>query len=418
VRKNQKDKIDQIDQPDQIDQKDHHMRPLEGIKILDLTRLLPGPYGTMLLADLGAEVIKVEEPEQGDYARWNPPHINGVGSRHLLLNRNKKSVTLNLKAPEGRSILMKMVEKGADVLIEQFRPGVMDRLRLGFKELEKINPRLIYCSLTGYGQDGPYRDLAGHDLNYIGIGGILGITGQKGSSPVIPGIQIADLIGGGLYAVLGILTALVARQKTGRGQFVDISMLDGVVSLIPDSAALFFAEGISPRAGERRLTGGLPQYQVYRTQDDQYLAVGALEEKFWANLCRLIGKPEWAEKIPGEKEPRTEKIKEEMARIFLTKTRKEWLDLLMSEDACVTAVQSLEEVFADPQVRHRKMLVETVHPRAGRVRQIGVPIKFSETPGEIRTPAPEIGEHTEEILKGLGYTGEGIERLRKEGVIR
>jgi crotonobetainyl-CoA:carnitine CoA-transferase CaiB-like acyl-CoA transferase len=313
---------------------------------------------------------------------------------------------------------MKMVEKGADVLIEQFRPGVMDRLRLGFKDLEKINPGLIYCSLTGYGQDGPYRDLAGHDLNYIGIGGILGLTGVKGSSPVIPGIQIADLIGGGLYAVLGILSALVARQKTGRGQFIDISMLDGVVSLIPDSAALFFAEGISPRAGERRLSGGLPQYQVYRTQDGQYLAVGALEEKFWANLCRLIGKPEWAEKTPREKEPRTEEIKEEMGRIFLTKTRKEWLDLLMSEDACVTAVQSLEEVFADPQVLHRKMLVETVHPRAGRVRQIGVPIKFSETPGEIRTPAPEIGEHTEEILKGLGYTGEGIDRLRKGGVIR
>jgi len=394
------------------------MRPLEGIRILDLTRLLPGPYGTMLLGDLGAEVIKIEEPEQGDYARWNPPHINGVGSRHLLLNRNKKSITLNLKAPEGRSILLKMVEKGADVLIEQFRPGVMDRLALGYKDLEKVNPRLIYCSLTGYGQDGPYKNLAGHDINYIGIGGILELTGQKGGPPVIPGIQIADLIGGGLYAVIGILTALVARQKTGRGQFVDISMLDGVVSLVPDGAALFFAEGKSPRAGERRLGGGLPQYQVYRTRDDRYLAVGALEEKFWAHLCRLIGKPEWEEKIPKDKEPRCEEIKEKMARIFRTRTRKEWLDLLMKEDACITPVQSLEEVFADPQVLHRKMLVETVHPRAGRVRQIGVPIKFSQTPGEIKTPAPEFGEHTEEMLKELGYPQEGIQRLREKGVIR
>jgi crotonobetainyl-CoA:carnitine CoA-transferase CaiB-like acyl-CoA transferase len=334
------------------------------------------------------------------------------------LNRNKKSITLNLKAPEGRSILLKMVERGADVLIEQFRPGVMDRLALGYKDLEKVNPRLIYCSLTGYGQDGPYKNLAGHDINYIGIGGILGLTGQKGGAPVIPGIQIADLIGGGLYAVIGILTALVARQKTGRGQFVDISMLDGVVSLVPDGAALFFAEGKSPRAGERRLGGGLPQYQVYRTRDDRYLAVGALEEKFWANLCRLIGKPEWAEKIPKDKEPRCEEIQEEMARIFRTKTRKEWLDLLMKEDACVTAVQSLEEVFADPQVLHRKMLVETVHPRAGRVRQIGVPVKFSETPGEIKTPAPEIGEHTEEMLRELGYPEEEIGGLRKRGVIR
>jgi len=394
------------------------MRPLEGIRILDLTRLLPGPYGTMLLGDLGAEIIKVEEPERGDYARWNPPQINGVGSRHLLLNRNKKSITLNLKTAEGRSILLKIVEGGADVLIEQFRPGVMNRLGLGYEDLARVNPRIIYCSLSGYGQDGPYRDLAGHDINYIGIGGILGITGPKGGFPAIPGIQIADLVGGGLYAVIGILTALVARQKTGRGQLVDISMLDGVVSLIPDSAALFFAEGKSPQAGERRLTGGLPQYQVYQTKDDRYIAIGALEEKFWANLCRLIGRPEWAEKNPQEKDPQSEEIKEEMARIFRSKTRQEWLDLLMREDTCVTGVQSLKEVFSDPQVLHRQMLVETSHPRAGRIKQIGVPIKFSATPGEIRLPAPEIGEHTEEILKKLGYTGEGIERLRKEGVVR
>ena len=394
------------------------MRPLEGIKILDLTRLLPGPYGTMLLGDLGAEVIKVEEPERGDYARWNPPQINGVGSRHLLLNRNKKSLTLNLKVPEGKAVLRRMVEQGADVLIEQFRPGVMERLGVGYRDLEKINPRIIYCSLTGYGQDGPYRDLAGHDLNYIGIAGVLGLTGQKGGSPVIPGIQIADLIGGGLYAVIGILSALMARQKTGRGQYVDISMLDGVVSLLPDSAALYFAEGKAPRAGERRLGGGLPQYQVYQTQDGKYLAVGALEEKFWANLCRLIGKPEWDEKIPREGDPRCEEIQKELARIFQTKTRKEWLGLLMNEDTCVSAVQSLDEVFEDPHVRSRQMLVETIHPKAGRVRQIGVPIKFSETPGEIRRPAPEIGEHTEEILGQLGYAPEEIDRLRRTGVIR
>jgi len=394
------------------------MRPLEGIKVLDLTRLLPGPYGTMLLGDLGAEVIKVEEPQQGDYARWNPPHITGIGSRHLLLNRNKKSVTLNLKMAEGKAIFLKMVEDGADVLIEQFRPGVMDRLGLGYKDLEKVNPRLIYCSLTGFGQDGPYKNVAGHDINYIGIGGILGTTGLKGGPLVIPGTQIADLVAGGLYSVIGILTALVARQKTGRGQFIDISMLDGVISLIPDQAALFFGEGISPRAGERRLTGCLPQYNVYRTKDGKYVAIGALEDKFWANLCRGIGKPEWAEKVPKEKDGRCEEIKKEMAQIFLTRTQEEWVDLLMREDTCVTAVKSLEEVFADPQVLHRKMLVETVHPKAGRIRQIGVPLKFSETPGEIRTPAPEFGEHTEEVLKGLGYTKEAIEGFRKQGVIR
>jgi len=394
------------------------MRPLEGITVLDLTRLLPGPYGTMLLGDLGAEVIKVEEPEQGDYARWYPPHINQVGSRHLLLNRSKKSITLNLKNPEGRAVLLKMVEKGADALIEQFRPGVMDRLGVGYKDLEKVNPRLIYCSLTGFGQDGPYRDLAGHDINYIGIGGILGLTGHQGGPPAIPGIQIADLVAGGLYSVIGILTALMARQKTGRGQFVDISMLDGVVSLIPDAASLFFAEGESPRMGERRLTGGLPQYQTYRTKDGKFLAVGALEDKFWANLSRALGKPEWAHQVPKEREPRTKEIKEEMTRIFLTKTRQEWLDILMKQDSCVTAVHSLEETFSDPQVLHRKMLVEVHHPKAGKIKQIGVPIKFSETPGAVRTPAPEMGEHTEEILKGLGYDQAKIDHLRKEGVIR
>jgi len=294
----------------------------------------------------------------------------------------------------------------------------MDRLGVGYKDLEKVNPGLVYCSLTGFGQDGPYRDIAGHDINYIGIGGILGLTGPKGGPPVVPGIQIADLVAGGLYAVIGILTALMARQKIGRGQFIDISMLDGVVSLIPDAAALYFAEGESPRMGERRLIGGLPQYQTYRTQDGKYLAIGALEEKFWANLARAIGKPEWAHQVPKEREARTAEIKEEMIRIFLTKTRKEWLDILMKEDACVTAVHSLEETFSDPQVLYRKMLVETFHPRAGRVKQIGVPIKFSATPGEIRDPAPEIGEHTEEILKGLGYTEEEIVRFRKKGVIR
>jgi len=394
------------------------MRPLEGIKILDLTRLLPGPYGTMFLADLGAEVIKIEEPEQGDYARWYSPRINDVGSRHLLLNRNKKSITLNLKKPEGRSILLRLVGNGADVLIEQFRPGVMDRLGVGYKDLEKVNPGLVYCSLTGFGQDGPYRDVAGHDINYIGIGGVLGLTGPQGGPPALPGIQIADLVAGGLNAVIGILTALMARQKIGRGQFVDVSMLDGVVSLVPDAAALYFAEGESPRMGERRLRGGLPQYQTYRTKDGKYLAIGALEDKFWANLSRAIGKPEWADEVPKEREPRTAEIREEMSRIFLTRTRKEWLDILMKQDTCVTAVHSLEETFSDPQVLHRRMLVETVHPKAGRVRQIGVPIKFSATPGEVRHAAPELGEHTDEVLRGAGYTAEDIRRLRKDGVIR
>jgi crotonobetainyl-CoA:carnitine CoA-transferase CaiB-like acyl-CoA transferase len=394
------------------------MRPLEGIKILDLTRLLPGPYGTMLLADLGAQVVKVEEPEQGDYARWYTPQINGVGARHLLLNRNKQSITLNLKEPEGKEIFLKLVRQGTDVLIEQFRPGVMDRLGLGYKELEKVNPRLIYCSVTGYGQNGPYRDWAGHDINYIGLGGILGLTGTRGGSPAIPGIQIGDIVGGGLYAVIGILTALLARQQTGRGQYIDISMMDGVVSLLPDGAAIFFAEDKSPGPGERRLTGGLPQYQVYQTEDGKYLAVGALEEKFWANLCRLVGKAEWADRMPNDQDPRCGEMIRELARIFRTKTQKEWLDLLMEKDACVTPVNSLEEAFDDPHVRHRSMVAEIDHPVAGRIRQIGVPIKFSHTPGEIRTPAPEMGEQTEEILKAHGYGPEEIKDLRKKRVIR
>jgi crotonobetainyl-CoA:carnitine CoA-transferase CaiB-like acyl-CoA transferase len=394
------------------------MRPLEGIRVLDLTRLLPGPYGTMLLADLGAEVIKIEEPGQGDYARWYSVRMGNIGARHLLLNRNKKSMTLNLKNPKGRDILIRMVEDGADVLIEQFRPGVMDRLGVGYSTLSKVNPRLIYCALTGFGQDGPYKDLAGHDLNYIGLAGILALTAPKGGDPVVPGIQIADLVGGGLYSVIGILTALVARQKTGRGQFIDVSMFDGVVSLLPDAAAMYFAEGVAPKAGERRLLGGLPQYQVYRTRDGRYIALGALEEKFWAALCQAIGKPEWAQDIPKEKEPRCAAIQKEMAQIFATKTQREWVEILMKGDTCGTPVLTLDEVFQDPHVLHRKMVQETQHPLAGRVPQIGIPLKFSETPGEIRTPAPEMGEHTEEILKGIGFREAEIEGLRKEGVIR
>ena len=393
------------------------MKPLEGIKILDLTRLLPGPYGTMLLADLGADVVKIEEPKQGDYGRGNPPFIGGIGSRHLILNRNKKSMALNLKNAEGKAIFVEMVESWADVLIEQFRPGVMDRLGLGYSDMKKVNPALIYCSLTAFGQDGPYKNVAGHDINYVGVGGVLGITGEKDGPPVIPGIQIADLVGGALFAVIGILTALVDRQQTERGKFIDVSMLDGVVSLLSDSAAQYFSEGIAPKRGERRLTGVLPQYSIYQTKDGKYVAVGALEEKFWANLCSGIGKPEWAKKLLTEKDPLCENMRDEMSRIFLEKTSSEWVDLLMKSDACVTPVNSIEEVFSDPHVLHRKMLIEVDHPKAGRLKQIGMPIKFSGYRGEIRLPAPELGEHTEEILYKLGYTKMEITNLAKRGVI-
>lgn len=391
------------------------MGALSGIKVLDLSRLLPGPYCSLMMADYGAEVIKIEEPERGDYIRWRKPAIEEIGARHLTINRNKKSVELNLKTEEGKEIFKKMAES-ADVILESFRPGVMSRLGICFDEISKINRGIVYCSLTGYGQTGPYRDLPGHDINYIGYSGILGLIGEKNGKPVVPGVQIADIGGGALMALSGICMALLNKERTGKGQYIDISMMDGAVTWLYASASDYFASGKVPERGGNRLDGQYAFYQVYETKDNKYLSVGASEEKFWKKICELIGKPEWIE-LHGGNDDVQEQLKLEMSEVFKKKNQQEWLDLLALEETCVGPVNDIEQIFSDPQIIERELFTEMKHPVAGNIKQIGFPIKFSETPGKIHAHAPILGEHTEEILQQLDYSSDTIENLRISGVI-
>ena len=391
------------------------MDALEDIKILDLARLLPGNFCTLLLADYGANVLKIEDTDLGDYGRWYPSLVRTQSAYFLALNRNKKSMKLNLKTDKGKAIFMELVER-SDVILEGFRPGVTERLGIGYDAVRKVNPEIIYCSISGFGQDGPYRNKVGHDINYIGIGGILGITGQRGGPPIIPASQIADIGAGGMMATIGILMALSHRQKTGKGQYIDISMLDGVVSWLSMVASKYFTDGEIPEREGMMLNGQFPCYRVYRTKDDKYITIGALEAKFWENLCRALGGEEltphqYATGTQGDG------VVAQLEEIFLTKTRDEWVEYLDDFEICHGPVNDFQEVFSDPQVLHRDMVLEVDHPTEGRIKQVGFPIKFSATPGRVRLPSPGYGEHTREVLQDLRYTEEDIEALEKSGVI-
>lgn len=389
---------------------------LEGIRILDLTRLLPGPYTSLMLADLGAEVLKIEEPGFGDYFRWMmPPKVKEESSYFLCLNRNKKSMKLNLKPEKGKEIFLKLA-KDYDVILESFRPGVMDRLGVGYEAIKQVNPEIIYCAITGYGQDGPYRDRAGHDINYTGIAGILDITGERGGPPVIPGVQVADLGAGGMLAGFAILAAIIARQSSGKGQFIDVSMLDGCISWSVIAAASYFADGQIPQRGKMIFSGRFACYDMYQTKDKKYISLGALERQFWQNFCKAVGREDLIEEqfAPGEGQ---EELRQVLTQIFASKTRDEWVEFTRDKDFCCEPILNLQEASSHPQVRHRGMIVWMDHPTEGKIGQSGIPIKFSETPGRIRSPAPGFGQHTDRILKGLGYQEDQIEDLKKSGVI-
>jgi len=409
---------------------DKIMLALEGIRILDLTRVTPGSLCTMILGDLGAEVIKIEATataearHQGIGTAVSPQDETGRKTAvYQAANRNKKSIGLNLRAEEGCHIFYQLVET-ADVIIEGFRPGVVKRLNIDYQTVTRINPKIIYCSISGYGQDGPYRDLPGHDINYISLGGALNLIGETDGKPVIPLNLVADIAGGSMHAAIGILSALVARGKTGKGQYIDISLTDSVISLLTMIAIGYFRDNIVPKRGETFWGGGYPYYNVYETRDGKFITIGCLEPWLWENLCREIGKEDY---IPSHYEPehRVHKVENEnwqkissfLNQLFLTKTRDEWFELLSQKDIPVGKVYSLDETFTDPQVLHRKMVIEVEHPTEGKIKQVGIAIKLSDTPGKVRSLSPIRGEHTEEILTGLGYNKQRINELRQDGII-
>jgi crotonobetainyl-CoA:carnitine CoA-transferase CaiB-like acyl-CoA transferase len=377
----------------------------------------------MILGDLGADIIKVGPPAEAE-ARQT---VRGEGQReiaHQAVNRNKKSILLNLKPEAGQTIFQQLAE-GTDVIVEGFRPGVTKRLGIDYETISKMNPRIVYCSVTGYGQDGPYCDLPGHDINYISFAGALNLIGEANRPPVVPLNIIADYGAGGKDAVIGIISALLARNQTGRGQYIDISLTDSVISLMTEPVLdIYFATGTSIKRGEHDLGGAYPYYSIYQTKDRKFITIGCLEPWLWANLCRAIGKEEFIPfSIIRDRYPRSaddQKVKEihdYLKQLFLTRTRDEWFDFLRTKDVPVGKVYSLDEVFADPQVQHRRMVMEMEHPTEGKVRQVGIAIKLSDTPGKVRSFPPVLGQHTDEILSGLGYSQQKIAELRREGVV-
>ncbi len=388
---------------------------LAGLVVLDLTRLLPGAYCTQLLADLGAEVIKIEEPGRGDYNRaFEPLNVKESGS-FLLLNRNKKSVTLNLKTAEGKAILRRLAAR-ADVLVEGYRPGVMDRLGVGYDVLAQDNPRLVYCAISGFGQDGPFAKAPGHDLNYMALAGALQLFGKAGDDPIVPGLSIADQGGGSLTAAFGILAAVIGRAGTGRGQFVDVSMTDGVISWLAYHAADYLFAKVEPKGGERRFLGQAPCYNVFRCADGRCITLGFIEENFWHRFCDLAG----LEDLKDRQWPEGAEAAAQMARVadlMASRSCADWMALLGPADLPVAPVNSMREAFDHPQMKHRGMLLEMDHPVEGRIPQLGFPVKFSDTPGRLRTPPPLLGEHTDAVLRTLGYDDDAIGALRDRKAI-
>ena len=406
------------------------MLALEGIKVLDLTRLGPGPFCTWILGDLGAEVIKIEAPLAAGDRQAGIFHksIGDSGEMRRTIaywstNRNKKSIGLNLKSKEGLRIFYQLLE-GADIVVEGFRPGVAKRLGIDFESIKKEYPGVIYCSITGYGQDGPYRNLPGHDINYIAMGGALNLIGEKDGRPVIPLNLLSDYGGAGMSAVIGILTAIMARNKTGKGQYIDIALVDSVISLLADTSVSYFQHGVELERGKFVLSGAYPYYNVYKAGDGKYITIGCLEPHLWENFCRAIDKEEFipfhfehAHNFSPPEGKEWEEIASFLRQHFLTKTSDEWFNLLSQKDVPVSKVYTLDETFNDPHVLHRKMVEKTEHPSEGTIEQIGIAVKLSDTPGKVRSHSPSLGEHTDGILQELGYSASSINEMRERGMI-
>ena len=424
--------------------------PLSGIKVLDLSRLLPGGFCSLLLADFGAEVLKVEDTGAGDYIRWAPPYYEGAqdsakSAMFLSLNRNKRSIRIDLKSEAGREVLLRLV-RDYDVVLESFRPGVLDRLGVGYERMREENPGLVYCAISGYGQTGPKRDASGHDMNYLGLIGLLGLTGEGdevGGHPTQAAGQIADLGGGALMGAFGILAALrerdgapahpgrgsqssasthsgggdssAARTGSGQGQFVDVSMADGALSWLAMVAGQYFADGAVPKRGEQLLAGSVICYRPYECADG-WVSLGALEPKFWQAWCRGVGREELIEKQfehPGSE------AHEQVVEIFKSRTRAQWTQFAAVHDCCLEPVLDLDEALDSELVGEREMVVTLDQPgvRDG-VRQLGIPVKLDRTPGEHnRLPGPGLGEHTEQVLHAAGYSEQQVAELLEQGAV-
>ena len=393
--------------------------PLKGYRVLDLSRILAGPYCTMILGDQGAEVIKVERPGTGDDTRtWGPPFAGGESAYYLCCNRNKKSIVIDLKKHEGLKVVRDLVST-SDVLVENFTPGLTKGFGLDYETLRKLNPRLVYASITAYGQDGPYRDRPGYDMVLSAVGGLMYITGERNGNPCKVGVAITDVLTG-VYASGAITSALLWRERSGRGQYLDISLLDAQVSGLANIASNYLVAGKEAQRWGTAHESIVP-YQVFHTKD-RPIAIAVANQKLWVNFCKLVGKEDWLNDPRFESNPMRVENRNVLLplidELFAQKTCDEWMELLVGAAIPCGPVNNMQHLFADPQVRHREMIAEVPHPTIGTLRLTGIPIKYSETPGTIRLHPPLLGEHTDEVLAGvLDYSSDQIEALKAQGAI-
>ncbi len=390
-------------------------QPLKGLKVLDLTRLLPGPLCTMILGDYGAEVIKVEDVDAGDPTRFVGSSDQNDETFFKQLNRNKRSIAIDLKSAAGRKIIKKLAAD-ADVLVEGFRPGVMAKLNLDYETLKEINPGLIYASLSGYGQQGSFRKRAGHDINYTALTGLLDLSAEAGAAPVLPAVQIADIAAGSLMAISGIMFALYEHKVNGKGNYIDISMTRGLLPFLIYAASAPAVESDLPRRGGGHITGAFACYNIYRTADDKYMSLGALEPVFWATFCNAVRRPQWIE-LQFDQDKREDLI-DQLGSLFQTKTRAEWVRFFSGIDACCEPVLNLDEAISHPLSTENDYWLQNIADDGKTLRRIGFPLLFQNKPGNVRKQPPEHGEHSVEILKEIGYTDSQITILQQNRVIK
>ena len=389
--------------------------PLASLKILDFSTLLPGPFASLLLADMGAQVLRVESPTRMDLVRVLPPHVDGTSASHAYLNRNKRCIALDLKQAEAVEVVKQLVQE-YDIVLEQFRPGVMDKLGVGYEALKAINPKLIYVSITGYGQTGPLRDRAGHDINYLALAGVASYTGRRESGPLPLGVQLADIAGGSLHGVMGLLAAVIHRQQTGEGQQVDVSMTDCAFSLHGMAGAGYLAAGVEPEMEGLALNGG-SFYDYYRTRDGRWFSVGSLEPQFMQQFCTAIGRPELAARGLSPKPEEQQSLKREIAIEFEKQDFTHWQERFAALDACVEPMLSLAEAVEHPQLRERGVVTQVPNGKGGAQRQVACPIRFSAGLPEPRHIGAALGAHTTQVMAELGYTDEQVAALKAAKVI-